>query len=129
MMILRNGKFSGKILRKIFRKGKISMKNFPPHITVYDYRLDDRSSIPGRGKGFFVYSVSRPALRPTQPPFQWIPGVLSLEVKRGRSVTLTIHSHLVPRSGMSRSYTSSPPWRLHGDSGTDLLYFYYCVIL
>jgi hypothetical protein len=33
MMILRNGKFSGKILRKIFRTGKFSMENFPPHIT------------------------------------------------------------------------------------------------
>jgi hypothetical protein len=32
-MILRNGKFSGKILRKIFRTGKFSMENFPPHIT------------------------------------------------------------------------------------------------
>jgi hypothetical protein len=39
-MILRNGKFSGKILRKIFwkifRTGKFSMENFPPHITVTD---------------------------------------------------------------------------------------------
>jgi hypothetical protein len=36
-MILRNGKFSGKILRniflKIFRTGKFSMEKFPPHIT------------------------------------------------------------------------------------------------
>jgi hypothetical protein len=29
--------------------------------------------------------------------------------KRGRGVTLTTHPHLVPRSGMSRGYTSSPP--------------------
>jgi hypothetical protein len=37
---------------------------------------------------------------------------------RGRGVTLTTHSHLVPRSRMSRSYTSSPPqappWRVAG---------------
>jgi hypothetical protein len=36
-MILRNGKFSGKILRKIFlkifRTGKFSMEHFPSHIT------------------------------------------------------------------------------------------------
>jgi hypothetical protein len=32
--------------------------------------------------------------------------------KRGRGVTLTTHPHLVPRSGMSLSYTSSPPKRL-----------------
>jgi hypothetical protein len=35
-MILRNGKFSGKILRKIFRTGKFYMENFPPRITTYD---------------------------------------------------------------------------------------------
>jgi hypothetical protein len=28
--------------------------------------------------------------------------------------TLTTHPHLVPRLSMSRSYTSSPPMRLHG---------------
>jgi hypothetical protein len=38
----------------------------------------------------------------------------SLGVKRGRGVTLTTHPHLVPRSWMSRSYTSSPPKRLYG---------------
>jgi hypothetical protein len=35
-------------------------------------------------------------------------------VKRGRGVMLTTHPHLVPRSWMSRSYTSSPPKSLHG---------------
>jgi hypothetical protein len=43
-------------------------------------------------------SVSRPALGPTQPPVQWVPGVLSPGVKRGWGVTLTTHPHLVPRS-------------------------------
>jgi hypothetical protein len=32
----------------------------------------------------------------------------------GKAVILTTHPHLVPRSRMSRSYTSSPPKRLHG---------------
>jgi hypothetical protein len=32
-MILRNGKLSGKILRKFFRTGKFCMENIPPHIT------------------------------------------------------------------------------------------------
>jgi hypothetical protein len=35
-MISGNGKFSGKILRQIFRTGKFSMENFPPHITNYN---------------------------------------------------------------------------------------------
>jgi hypothetical protein len=47
---------------------------------------------PRQGQRIFpVASVSRPALGPTQPPVQWVPGVLSLGVKRGRGVTLTTH--------------------------------------
>jgi len=42
-------------------------------------------------------------------------------VKGGQGVTLIIHPHLVPRSIMSRSYTS-PPWRLHGSNVTGLLF-------
>jgi hypothetical protein len=38
---------------------------------------------------------SRPALGPTQPPIQWVPG-LSRGLSR-RGVVLTIHSHLAPR--------------------------------
>jgi hypothetical protein len=40
---------------------------------------------------FPLASVSRPALGPTQPPLQWVPGVISPGVKRGRGVTLTAH--------------------------------------
>jgi hypothetical protein len=48
---------------------------------------------------FILHCVlSRPALGPTQPPVQWVPGVLSLGVNRGQGVTLTTHPHLVPRS-------------------------------
>jgi hypothetical protein len=43
-------------------------------------------------------SVSRPALGPTQHPVQWVPGVLSPGVKRGRGLMLTTHPHLMPRS-------------------------------
>jgi len=41
--------------------------------------------------------------------------------KRGRGVTLTTHPHLVPRSRMSRSYTSLPPSATMACSGTALL--------
>jgi hypothetical protein len=50
----------------------------------------------------------------TQPPIQWVPGVLSPGVKSGRGMTLTTRPHLVPRLRMSRSYISSPPMCLHG---------------
>jgi hypothetical protein len=46
---------------------------------------------PTEAKVFPVASVSRPALRPIQPPVQWVLGVLSPGVKRGRGVTLTTH--------------------------------------
>jgi hypothetical protein len=71
---------------------------------------------PAEAKDFSCSFVSRPVLRPTQPPIQWVPGV-----KRGRGLTLTTHTLLVPRSRMCRSY-AFPPWRLHGGSGTALLY-------
>jgi hypothetical protein len=65
-------------------------------------------------------SVFKPALGPTQSPVQWVPGVISPGLKRGRGVTLTTHPHLVPRSRMSRSYTSSPPSASVACSRTDL---------
>jgi hypothetical protein len=36
-----------------------------------------------RGLGIFLFTAaSRTALRPTQPPIQWVPGALSMGVKR-----------------------------------------------
>jgi hypothetical protein len=78
-------------------------------------RPGDRRSILGRGERIFpVASMSRPALGPTQPPVQWVPGIHSPGLKCGRGVTLTTHPHLLPRLRVSRSYTSSPPKRLRG---------------
>jgi hypothetical protein len=54
-----------------------------------DYGLDDRN-LGGldsqRGlEIFLIFTASRPALRPTQPPIQWVPVALSPAVKlRGR---------------------------------------------
>jgi hypothetical protein len=93
---------------------------------VSDYGLDNRAigvRSPAGLRIFPLTSVSRPALGPIQPPVQWVPGVLSPGVKRGRGVMLTTHTHLVPKSWMSRIFTSSPPqappWRVEG-----LLYFF-----
>jgi hypothetical protein len=42
---------------------------------VSGFGLKDRGSIPGRGKSIFpLTAVFRPALGPTQPPVQWVPG-------------------------------------------------------
>jgi hypothetical protein len=51
---------------------------------VYDYGLDYRAigvRSPAGAKDYPLTSVSRPALGPTQPPVQWVPGVLSPGVK------------------------------------------------
>jgi hypothetical protein len=77
---------------------------------VSGYGLDDRAievRSPAETKG------------PTQPSVQWVPGVLSPGLKRGRGVTLTIHPHLVPKSRMSRSYTCSSPIAFVTCCGTD----------
>jgi hypothetical protein len=78
---------------------------------------------PRQGQRIFpLSSLSRQPLGPTQPPVQWVPGVLSPGVKRGRGVMLFTHPHLVPRSWMSRSYTSSPPSASMACRGTALLF-------
>jgi hypothetical protein len=52
---------------------------------VTDRSLDERGStvrFPA-GAGIFLFTpVSGTALEPTHPPIQWVPGALSLEVKR-----------------------------------------------
>jgi hypothetical protein len=81
----------------ILRRSRVSSGNI-----VSDYGLDDRAigvRSPAETKGFFLYPLCPDRLwGPTQPPVQWVPGVLSQGVKRGRGVMLTTHPHLVPRS-------------------------------
>jgi hypothetical protein len=82
---------------------------------VSDYRLDWSGFDPRQGQRILLLtSVSRPALRPTQPPVQCAPGGPFTGAKHGRGVTLTTNPHLTPRSRMSRSYSCSPPKRHHG---------------
>jgi hypothetical protein len=50
-------------------------------------------------------------------------------LKRGQGVMLTTHPHLVPRSWMSRSYTSCPPKRLHGVWQDCFTFFYYIYVM
>jgi hypothetical protein len=71
--------------------------------TIGVLRFDSR-----RGLGIFLFTTaSRTALGPTQPPIQWIPGALSLGIKRpGREA-----DHSPPSSAEVKnawSYTSTP---------------------
>jgi hypothetical protein len=73
------------------------------------YELDGRVSIPGRDKFLLYFTASRPTLRFTQPPIQWVlealsPGVKrqgreahdsppsSAEVKNGRAISALPHT-------------------------------------
>jgi hypothetical protein len=98
---------------------------------VSDYGLDDRAigvRSPARAKDFpsslcvQTGSGAHPAscTMGTGGPF---PGGKSA----AGAVTLTTHPHLVPRSRISRSYTSSPPSASMACSGTALLFF-FCFI-
>jgi hypothetical protein len=76
-----------------------------------DGRPRGRSSSPGGGKNFHFSIMSRPALRPTQPPIQWVPGTLSPELKwPGREA-----DHSPPTNAEVQktwAYTSTPPYVL-----------------
>jgi hypothetical protein len=70
------------------------------------YGLDDRG---GGVKNFLFSTSSRPALGPTQPPIQWVPGALSPGVKRpGREAD---HSPpAITEVKKVRFYTSTPSY-------------------
>jgi hypothetical protein len=63
-----------------------------------------------QGMGIFFFSTaSRPALEPTQPPIQWVPGALSLWVKRPGCET----DHSPPSSAEVKNawrHTSTPQY-------------------
>ena len=80
-------------------------------VIVTGYGLDGLGIESRWGRDF--PRLSRPALGPTQPPVQWVPG-LSPGVKSGRGVTLTPHPLLVPLVMKAQSYTSTPPYGPYG---------------
>jgi hypothetical protein len=76
------------------------------------YGLDDRGvrvRVPVGVKNFLFSTASRPALGPTQPPIQWVPGALSPGIKRqGRETDRSS-----PTSAEVKKmwiYTSTPPY-------------------
>jgi hypothetical protein len=94
-----------------------------------NFTLDSR-----RGLGIFLFTtVSRTALGPTQPPIQWVAGVLSLGVERPAR-ELTTHLHLVPRSRMHGAIPPFPQYIFmarclvkHRDNFTFVQYVYTCM--
>jgi hypothetical protein len=75
------------------------------------WTAEGRSSNPGGVKNFGFSTASRPALRPTQPPIEWVPGALHPGVKRpGREA-----DNSPPTSAEVKKtwiYTSTSPLRL-----------------
>jgi hypothetical protein len=67
-----------------------------------------RSSSSGGGKNFHFSMSSRPALRPTQPHIQCVPGTLSSEVKR--LVRKADHSQTSAEIKKTWVYTFIPPY-------------------
>jgi hypothetical protein len=51
-------------------------------LSVTDYGLDDRGSIPDRERDFFFNPTSKTALRPTQPPIRWVARIQSPGLQR-----------------------------------------------
>jgi hypothetical protein len=67
-----------------------------------------------RGLGIFlITTTSRTVMVPTQPPIQWVPGAVSLGVKRpGREADRSPPSSSEIKNAWN--YTSTPPILLHG---------------
>jgi hypothetical protein len=80
------------------------------------YGLDERGSgvrFPAGAGNFSLHHRVQNGSGAHQPPIQWVPGALSLGVKRPRREA----DHSPPSSAEVKnawSYTSTPPIRLHG---------------
>jgi hypothetical protein len=74
------------------------------------YGLDDRGvGVQVPVKNFLFSKSSRPALRSTQPPIQWVPGALSPGIMRPEREV----DHSPPTSAEVKKmwiYTSTPPY-------------------
>jgi hypothetical protein len=78
---------------------------------------------PVEAKDFSSTLCVQTSSKASPTPIQWVPGSFS-----GGKSRLELEAdhllHLVPRSRMSRSYNTAPPWRLHEGSGRVLLFYF-----
>jgi hypothetical protein len=85
--------------------------NFTDNNQCYSAGLRARWSevrVAARAGNFLFTTASRLALRPTQPPIQWVPGALSVGVKQSREA-----DHSLPPSSKVKNdwrYTSTPQY-------------------
>ena len=79
--------------------------------TLWDGGSRNRGSIPGKGKRIYLCSKApNPALKPTQPPAEWIPAFpFSKETSQG--LILITHLNLVLRVRMSGAVDPLPIYR------------------
>jgi hypothetical protein len=97
----------------------ISFKSHDSSVGIgLGYGLDDRGSrvrFRAGGLGIFLFTTSsRTALGPNQPPIQWVPGALSLGVKRpGREADPSPPSSVEVKEwvGLYTHSLNTPPWR------------------
>jgi hypothetical protein len=85
-----------------------------------EWAIEVRS--PAEAKGFFLSLYVQTGSGAHAASCTMGTGVLSPGLKRSRGMTLTTHHHLMPRSRMSRRYTSSPPNAFISCSGTALAF-------
>jgi hypothetical protein len=77
---------------------------------------------------YFLFSqISRPALRPIQPPFKWELGFFPLGYN-GRGVKLNTHLHLIPRIKMSGAEPLLSVNVFMAWEGTVLLFLYIACV-
>jgi hypothetical protein len=99
--------------------------------TVYCWLAKDWTTgvrFPTEAEDFPCTLCSQPALGSTQPPVQWVPGVLSPGLQCGRSVMLTIHPLLVSRLGKRGAIPLHPPSAFMACSGSTLLFTVCCTL-
>jgi hypothetical protein len=109
--------YSGGGGREIYKafKGNKSYKSLGTSGIVPYYRLDDQGSIPEEANDFSSSLCVQTSSEAHPNSYPLGTGGSFPGVKRGRGVTLTTHSHQVPRSRECSSYTVSLLCRLHGE--------------